>query len=285
MNTKIKNIIIGSALALPLLALQSFHVYRTSTHGGNLPSNNERSVGAANALDDNYTGSDTKTCNDCHGGGSFTNTLATAVITNSLGNIVTSYMPGEQLTVEFIISADGGPSGYGSQLTLLDDNKDMAGSLSSPETSNTQVSTVNSVEFLEHSGVSSSGVFRSLYTAPIQGTGKVTLYGVGMAVNGSGTSGDNVSQPVQLILNEDVATSVFDPISIEELSVFPNPSISGVFSIKGKVASVEVTDLNGEVILKESLLEIIDLGSFKDGVYLVKATMINGDVIIKKIIK
>ena len=112
----------------------------------------------------------------------------------------------------------------------------MAGDLVSTSTSNTQISTIGTVEYLEHSGRNSAGKLTANYIAPAQGAGNITIYAVGLAANGAnGFSGDNVSPAITLELTED-DTNIENPTKVNtadfssEITAFPNPS-KGLFTI------------------------------------------------------
>lgn len=159
---------------------------------------------AANGVGDK-TGSplSTSTCSQCHSGGSFSPNISVVVLDNSL-NQVTSYIPGENYTIEYTVSNNtGSPAGFGMQSVLLSSNNNQAGDLTSATTPNTQIVNLNGVEYVDHQQVSSTGVFTVNWTAPSAGFGNATIYAVGLSVNGNGgTSGDQVSSPVSLNLIE-----------------------------------------------------------------------------------
>tara|TARA_B100000809_G_scaffold174923_1_gene172227 strand:- start:270 stop:1193 length:924 start_codon:yes stop_codon:yes gene_type:complete len=289
MHTKLTKVLIGAAITVPLLALQSFHIYKNATHG-NPSSNIQRSSGLGSTLSMDRTGSpisNGSTCTACHSQeGSFTNILTSVLVKNANNETVDSYLPGETLTIEVTVSADGSPTGYGSQLTVLDDSNEMAGDLVSVETSETQIATVNAIKYLEHDGRSSTGIFKAVYKAPSEGTGTITLYGIGLAANGSGSgnSGDNVSNAITLSLAEGVAEEEEEeeeetPTSLEEhdfstkLSAYPNPS-NGLYNIElGSQYSNITTKLcstSGEVLSTKNYQNINSIQMLIDepaGVY------------------
>ncbi len=231
MTKQYKNLLIGSALIIPFLALQGFRSDRDNPH-------QFRSSGNAVAGEDR-TGSplSSATCTFCHSSaGTFTDVASTISIKNSNNEEVTSYTPGESYTIELEISTNGSPAGYGGQLTILDKDDKMAGDLVSTSTSNTQISTIGSVEYLEHSGRNSAGKLTAKYTAPTQGTGNITIYAIGLAANGTGSSGDNVSPAITFQFTEEVSndgdnndgdnepTRVNNIDFSNEITAYPNPS-------------------------------------------------------------
>ena len=265
MYSKLTKVLLSAAITVPLLALQSFHIYKNSTHGSP-SSNNQRSSGIAAAQGQDRTGSPLSngTCLSCHSTqGSLTNTRTAVLVKNSSNESVNSYLPGEELTIEVTVSAGNSPAGYGSQLTVLDASNKMAGDLVSASSLNTQISTVNDVKYLEHDGISSTGIFTAAYTAPIEGTGTVTLYGIGLAANRSDDSeGDNVSSPVTLSLTEDQETGLEEREFSAKLSAYPNPS-NGIYTIdlgsQYSNISTKLCNASGEVIFTTSYQNIKEI--------------------------
>lgn len=120
---------------------------------------------------------------------------------------MTSYLPGNTYTVEYQIS-NSNYSQYGFQSVALTASNAQAGTFSLPTTPNSQISILSGRQYPEHFGVSSTGVFKFTWLAPALGTGNVTFYSMGNAVNGTGsTSGDKASSPNQTIFTEGSATA------------------------------------------------------------------------------
>ena len=151
-------------------------------------------------------------CANCHSGGSFNPTISIDVKDAGL-NSVTSYIPGDTYTIEYnVIAGSGSPSGYGMQAVTLNSSNGAAGNIFSPSSPNTQVTSFGGVQYLEHQSVSSTGTFQTSWTAPLAGTGAVSIYARGLAVNGNGgTSGDDASTSVLLGLTEVVPTTISYP--------------------------------------------------------------------------
>lgn len=279
MQSTLKKVLIGSAIALPLLTLQSFHIYKNAVHG-NPSSSNQKQAGPANAAMADRTGSPlsgNRDCSSCHTtAGDYTNVLTSVMIKNSSDEVITSYTPGETLTVKVTVTADGSPAGYGSQLTILDGADKMAGSFIAAQTTETQISSIDDVQYLEHDGRSATGVFTATYTAPSEGTGTVTVYSAGLAANGSGSSGDNASPTVTVSLTEnevDEPTGLMENEFSQSLAAYPNPS-NGTFNIDlGKEysnISTKLCNAAGEVISTDTYNNLNNLNMTIDqasGVY------------------
>lgn len=196
------------------------------------------------------------TCAACHSGGNFSPS-SSAVITNSSGTAVTSYIPGETYTVTYTVTGTGA-SGYAMQASFLDANNANTGDFLSATSANTQLSTAGGIEFLEHQGTQTTGVFVGTWEAPAAGTGTVTLYGVGLAVNANGgTSGDQVTPAIQVALTEDNSTNV-NTIEgeIALFDVYPMPN-QGTFTLKNNgqanAFQVQLVNMAGQVVGMEQL--------------------------------
>lgn len=196
------------------------------------------------------------TCAACHSGGSFS-ASSSAVITNSSGIAVTSYIPGQTYTVTYTVNATGA-SGYAMQASMLNANNANAGDFLSATSANTQLSTLGGVEYLEHQQVQATGVFTGTWQAPVAGSGDVTLYGVGLAVNGTGsTGGDQVTPAIQVVLSEDNNTNVNNiEGAIALFDVYPMPN-QGNFTVQNNspenATMLQVVNMTGQVVAAQQL--------------------------------
>ncbi len=162
------------------------------------------SSGAASAGNGNRTGSpgSNGTCASCHSGGSFGTTI-TASVTDLNSNPVTSYIPGDTFLIDFQVSSTSGSPKYGFQSLMLNSSNANIGNFDAVYTTNTQLTTVLGKEYAEHSAKSTTGYFQVSWVAPASGTGTVTLYYIGNAVNSSfSTAGDSPSSAQSLSLSE-----------------------------------------------------------------------------------
>ena len=194
----------------------------------------------------------------CHGGGSYSPSLAISVKDTAF-NTVSEYIPGEEYTIEFnATSTSGNPAGYGFQGIAITPNGFLqAGTVTASITSNTQVIPFSGRSIVEHQGVSSSGVFQVSWTAPAVGFGNVNIYGRALAVDGTGgTGGDNQSTSTLLTLSE--ASSInYTQTSYCPDELDPTPTIVGT---PGGVFSASPSGL-----VINSTTGVIDLSTSVDG--------------------
>ncbi len=173
------------------------------------------SQGVGNRFNQDRTGGPVSlsTCSACHSGGSFNGVLS-AVVTDMGGNTVTSYMAGQAYTVTFTVSSNGNGSSAAFQGVALNGSNGSTGTWSNPQTG-VRISSVNSRQYVEHSSPKTGGgniTFVATWTAPASGTGNVTFYAAGIVANGNGgTSGDQPTSGISLVLSEQVVTTLSYP--------------------------------------------------------------------------
>lgn len=203
----IKNYLLCLLAILVFVAIQSFE-FKKATYHSVKPYN---SSGPANAGNGGRTGAPGDgLCSNCHGGGSFANPNITLSITDLGGNPVTSYVGGVQYNVSFLASASSGSPRFGMQATSLNSSNTTAGVFSLPST-NARISSASGRNYLEHNATSTSGTFTGRWTAPVAGTGAVTIYYAGNIVNGTGgTNLDNPTTGRSLILSETLSVASYD---------------------------------------------------------------------------
>lgn len=135
-------------------------------------------------------------CGHCHDGGAFGTPLAILSVMDDMGMPVTSYTPGETYEISLVVNAEmGTPSGYGFQLTVLDENNTDMANFSNPS-GNTKISNAANVSsgriYAEQNSLSVSNEFTFDWEAPSSGTGELTFYYNVNVVDGTGgTGGDN----------------------------------------------------------------------------------------------
>ena len=222
-----------------------------------------RSSGPATTLSAGVTGApgsagDMGTCGNtgCHAGGSFSPSLSLE-LTDGSGNSVTEYKPGESYTLTVSISASGSPSGYGFQAVTLDGANANTGSWSNLGTG-VQEATVGDRNYIEHSTPSSIDFFEASWTAPAAGTGEVTIYSAGTAVNLNGTSAGDGTANYSLTLSEGTGTSTNDlPAEISALTIAPNPVVDWaqirVTSEISERVQLQILDTQGRVLRNDQV--------------------------------
>lgn len=168
-----------------------------------------------------------RTCQTCHSSGTDFQVTLGIDIKDSNGSSVTSYVPGDTYDVTVTLTPSGGtPNGYGFQIVSLkapigQDGADVAGF--SDASSNAQIAIAdNGRQYAEQDDISSSNEFTVKWTAPSAGSGPISFYSCGNAVNNNGMNSGDAAAIDQLQLDE-LTVSTSDLSSDVKLQVFPNP--------------------------------------------------------------
>ena len=199
------------------------------------------------------TSGTTGTCGTCHGGGTYGLVTSDIKVIDAGGNEITQYVPNTAYTVKLTVTSTKPAPGFGGQLVCIKGtSQNGAGSLTN-QSSNAQITILNNRSYLEHSNVSATNVFSATWTAPGQGTGAVTFYASGMAVNATGgDGGDSPSAGTSLPLTEKVVATASLDASVIGFTAFPNPATSFVNLAttvsEGGAFALSVVDMQGRVV-------------------------------------
>lgn len=167
------------------------------------------------------------TCTGCHDDNAF-NSIVFISVLDTGGVAITHYTPGKLYNARVSINASGtGLSGYGFQMIALRDtgNIDLDG-FSDINPNNYKIATINNGRtYAEHANTSASNTFNVRWTAPAAGTGSVTFYAAGNAVNGNNNSdGDGASNTLLRLFEEITLSDGEEEITSAPLaSISPNP--------------------------------------------------------------
>lgn len=101
-----------------------------------------------------------------------------------------------------------------------------------------------------------------------------------------------ITQEASALLVDDVKITTTGTLGVSSAAenkiskIYPNPS-KGEFFIKSnkKIASLEVTDTTGKLILKTNQTETINLNDYPTGIYFIKSTFIDGTSETEKVLK
>ncbi|MBL7780193.1 MAG: T9SS type A sorting domain-containing protein [Saprospiraceae bacterium] len=205
------------------------------------------------------------TCVDCHDDGAFNPFVAIHVVDSS-NTPVSQYVPGRQYIARVTVNPSAGqtPAGYGFQMIALRDNGnvDLDGFTDVNPNNYKLVTISNGRTYAEHPTMSTSDTFNVRWTAPTAGTGSVTFYAAGNAVNGNNNSDGDGADYTSLQLFETGTLSDLQPFSGNSLRLkaFPNPcdreiNVSATLPFSGNLL-LKVYDLSGNLIWSESALNL-----------------------------
>ncbi len=175
--------------------------------------------------DETNTNGTARTCGFCHTSTNISSTVSIRLI-NAAGDTVSNYLPGQQYTALVRVNGAGMVNGYAFQMIALRnaDTTDLDGFLDQG-TNNYKLATIaNGRTYAEHDNISNTDGFAVRWVAPPAGTGPVTFYAAGNAVNRNGTStGDGASIASVQIPESTVSGIAEGADAIASVKVFPNP--------------------------------------------------------------
>ena len=241
-----------------------------------------------------------RTCQTCHNNGSFAVTSDFSITDGSGAAVGAAYTPGETYKVTMAISTMPAAPAYGFQAVALGASLDVNGpSINTwvATSTNAQVAVAqNGRQYAEQASASTEGTFDMEWTAPATGTGDVSFYYCGNAVNlMSGTNGDNAICG-KMTLSEDGASSINAPDAKVALNIFPNP-VGDVMHLKttteqSGIYNAVIFDQAGKAVLTRDMdiptgekVNFLDVSNLSSGYYNLVLTDENGDAVSKKIIK
>lgn len=233
---------------LSSFAFAAMAILLMSNSGGRATSGNGDNTGAptSNAF-----------CQQCHSSGAFSPSLAIAVFETGTTTAVTEYIGGVTYDVKVTVTAaNGSPAGYGMQMTCLDANNNAIVGFSEPS-SNAQLATLNNGrQYVEQSGMSSTNVFTTKWTAPATNTGTVTFYAGGVAANASGSTAGDGATKGSLILAETSSSATKNTATLAvQIKAYPNPvtdvlNIETIGSTSGK-HTLTIANMAGQIVLQQ----------------------------------
>ena len=266
---KLKFIYIFFGLAIFGLATMSNSSGRAAASG----------VGATTAPGDGTV------CTTCHAGGNFGASVDVKLKDLASGEEVTEYVPGVTYAVEVSIGTSVAPAGYGFQVIALQDSDNSSISTwANNVTANTQLTDASGRQYFEQSGIASDNILEAEWTAPAAGTGSVTFYAAGNAVNGTGsTAGDQaVTNEITFTENTTSTSAGLAKLGIR-LNTFPNPTVDNLTLMleteESKDLIVNIYNLEGQKVDSQNVVAQpgenrfqFDVAAYTSGIYFVEIT-------------
>jgi hypothetical protein len=172
-----------------------------------------------------------KTCVSCHNTGPITATVGITLLELD-GDTATSYVPNQDYIARVKINGVGTTvQGYGFQMIGLrnSNNTDLDGfsDFGTNLANNYKIATISGGRtYAEHDNISNVDTFNVRWKAPAAGTGPVTLYASGNAVNRNGGTGGDGAGIATLVLTE-TTSSTDAPATVGfGVRTWPNPARS-----------------------------------------------------------
>lgn len=217
-------------------------------------SNGRAAGGGADSTGGNGTG----TCANCHSGGTYNPTIVVTFLDSAGTNAVTAWLPNKTYTVRVRINAaNGTPAGYGFQMIdYRGANIHVKGWAAAGHSSNVQISTLGQKKLAEHNTRSTTNTFDVKWVAPAAGSGTVTFFVAGNAVNGgaSGTAGDSPTNTSVTFAEGRVNTNDLN-INLQRIAISPNPVANmATLQLESKTArqlEVTIVDASGRTLRRQ----------------------------------
>ncbi len=247
------------------------------------------SEGVTGAPGDTVQGGNPKTCaaNGCHSTGAFGPLgLSIALLDSTTQTPVNQYIPGKNYIARVTISSgSGNPLGYGFQMIALKDNGNVpTNSFSDPLglSNNYKLKTLTNRMYAEHQTMSTTNTFNVIWKAPAAGSGSVTFYSSGNAVNNNMSSvGDGATNNKLQVSELTSGLNDLRRAALLPLRLSPNPVTSSaqlVFSLpESSECRLLVRDLSGRIMWENTVWQAagdngveLPAQSWQPGIYLVE---------------
>ncbi|MBR9832707.1 T9SS type A sorting domain-containing protein [bacterium] len=236
---------------------------------------------------------ESQTCRNCHGTG-FGATVAIE-FRNLSGSTVNTYIPGMEYELTVKVNSTPGPARFGFQLVSLASNNTPYNAWKSPSANTRIANASNGRSYAEHNGKSMTNTFKVNWTAPSQGTGNITFYAGGAAVNNNGNTSGDGGNTNSLTITEDQSTSVIMNTIETNFNLFPNP-VRDILSINNPTSTafngqLEIINLIGEqiksneIVIGPSSNYVLDLSVLESGIYFIQWTDRSGKKQIQRLVK
>ncbi len=248
----------------------------------------DQGKGNTAAPGDEMIGGNPRVCASCHTGAN-TDIMMTQLIEvlDGTGAAITEYVPGQTYRVKVtneVVAGD--PAGFGFQVLALKASLDIDGddvaAFSNPANNvKIAIATSNGRQYAEHDGVSETNTFEVDWTAPATGTGAVSFYSCGNAVNDNNMNSGDASACTKIELAEGESSSTFEADGGVKIFLFPNPvheemKVQLISDISAEF-SMDIFDMQGRLMVSETISFMNGENNFsynvKDlskGTYLVK---------------
>lgn len=260
-----------------ILSLIAFSLILMSNRSGRTSLSGAPSTGAP--------GENGQTCGSfgCHASGAFDPTV-TLTMLDEAGSIVDSYKPGQNYTINMLVETTGTPAGFGFQMVSLKDSDDTGINTFSNFPDRVKDVTALGRQYVEQSNILQTNEINLTWTAPESGSGDVTFYAIGNAINANGNSGGDGVGTTQKGFAEDTSSSNLD-LQEQSVKLFPNP-VSNILNLEtpNGTQSTEIYNLNGQLLL-ESYSKQIDVSSLNTGLLIIKVLDLDNKAHISRVYK
>ena len=224
---------------------------------------------------------DASNCTACHAG--------TAVAGGSIASDVpvTGYIPGTTYSITATITSSG-ISRFGFEVSPQNSTGVQKGILIVTNATETKL-VGTTAKYITHKSAGTSGVGSKTWTfnwtAPVAGSGDVTMYGAFIAANSNNANtGDQVFLS-NLLIQESLSSGIEGLDDLSAIVLYPNPATSRLFiktlTSSENIQQIWITDITGKLIKNikyENFSEDagIDIAGLPGGLYVLNIVSKNG---------
>lgn len=226
-----------------------------------------------------------ETCNvaGCHTGSALNsgNGTTSIVCLDSLGNIVTTYIPNHTYTIKLSVR-EGNKTRYGFEAIVLRGigaNSAAVGTMIITSPDSTQLFGPSNRKNITHklAGIdfpTKIGTWQFNWKAPSANLGTATVYAAFNATNNSNSNSGDEIYTKTLAIEGSGASGIPTENSSNTILFFPNPVANFLHLAYTENADLKIYNLNGEILKSQSINSnpMIDVHDLNSGIYLLKIT-------------
>jgi len=202
-------------------------------------------------------------CSGCHGGASnYGGSLKVGITATGDTTFLSTYTPGQ--VYEMHVIAGGTSTRKGFQATILNSSNASAGTCGTAP-SGTSIYTSGGKSIWGHTTPSATGVWKGTWTAPVFGTGTITMYSACVVSNANGSDSKDQVVLATSTIDENVSSNT-KLIESTKLTVIENPS-NTVVRLNGVAKNMIVWNNKGQVAASTTNTSELNVSHLPAGTY------------------
>lgn len=201
-------------------------------------------------------------CSGCHSGGNLGGTLKVGITEIGDTTFLSFYTPGQVYDMHVISGGTSTKKGF--QATILTSSNAAAGTISAAP-SGTSIDVSGGKSIWGHTAPSSSGVWKSTWTAPAAGLGTVTIYGAAVVSNANGNNSNDQVVTANAMIGEKVPSNT-KSLAAPKLTVIENP-LNTVVRLNGVAKNMIIWNNQGQVAASAKNTSELNVSHLPAGTY------------------
>ena len=201
-------------------------------------------------------------CGECHYSGVESGTLKVGITEIGDTTFLSFYTPGKVYDMHVISGGTSTKKGF--QATILTSSNAAAGTMSAVP-SGTSIDIAGGKSIWGHTTPSSTGVWKSTWTAPSAGLGTVTIYGAAVVSNADGSNSNDQVFTANAMIGEKVPSNT-KSIEAAKLKVIENPT-NTVVRLSGVAKNMIIWNNQGQVAASANNASELNVSHLPAGTY------------------